>query len=295
MQNKIYDIAVLGHYTKDTIISNPGTRYVDGGAVNYGAHMAACLGSKVAAITRLSAGDKHVVQQLEEAGVDVFVRYTPQSTELVLEYPTDNPDHRIIRFKSSAGSFTSEEVENINSKIFTIGPSIREEVPLGVIKKIREKDTLISLDVQGYIRTIQNNVLVNTEWADIDKYLCLIDVLKADAVEAEFLTGENNIKKSARILAEYGPSEVVITHRNGVLLYDGNKYYERQFYPRQIVGRSGRGDTVISTYMLKRLENSPQEALGWAAAAASLKMEAEGPFMGSKKEIEELLRRKYQR
>jgi len=160
MENKMYDIAVLGHYTKDTIISNTGIKHIDGGAINYGAHMAACLGSKVAAITRLSTEDKHVVEKLEQAGVDVFVKYTTKSTELVLEYPTDNPDYRIIRFKSSAGSFTVEEVKNINSRIFAIGPSIRGEVPLEVIKKIREMNALISLDVQGYIRIVQHNILV---------------------------------------------------------------------------------------------------------------------------------------
>lgn len=293
MKNKMYDIAVLGHYTKDTIISNAGTRHVDGGAINYGAHIAACLGSKVVAITRLSVEDRQVVKKLEEVGVDVFVKYTTKSTELVLEYPTDNPDYRIIRFKSSAGSFTVEEVENINSRIFAIGPSIRGEVSVEVIKKIREKGALISLDVQGYIRIVQDNILVNKEWPEIGNYLYLTDVLKADAVEAAFLTGEHDIKKSARILAEYGPKEVVITHRDGVLLYDGKRYYESNFYPRKIVGRSGRGDTVISTYMLKRLESSPQRALDWAAAAVSLKMEAEGPFVGSKKEIESLLSKHY--
>lgn len=295
MGNEIYDIAVLGHYTKDTIISSTGTRNIDGGAINYGAHMAARLGSKVAVITRLSAGDKHVVQKLEEDGVDVFVSFTPQSTTLVLEYPTDNPDYRIIRFKSSAGPFTVEEVEGINSKIFAIGPSIRGEVPLEVIKRIREKNTLISLDVQGYIRIVENNILVNAKWPELEEYLSLINVIKTDAVEAEFLTGENDIKKSARILAEYGPSEVVLTHRNGILVYDGQKYYESAFYPKKIIGRSGRGDTVISTYMLKRLENSPQKALDWAAAAVSLKMEAEGPFTGTREQIEDLLKRKYQR
>ena len=32
----LYDIAFLGHYTKDTIISSTGIRVVDGGAFNYG-------------------------------------------------------------------------------------------------------------------------------------------------------------------------------------------------------------------------------------------------------------------
>jgi sugar/nucleoside kinase (ribokinase family) len=41
------------------------------------------------------------------------------------------------------------------------------------------------------------------------------------------------------------------------------------------------------------MNSTPQEALKWAAAAASLKMEAEGPFGRSKEEIEDLLERKY--
>ena len=295
MENKVYDIAFLGNYTKDTIISNAGIRHMDGGAINYGAHLAARLGLKVAVITRLSAEDNHIVKNLEEIGVDVLVSYTPQSTELVLEYPTNNLDHRIIHFKSSAGPFTIDEVKDINSRIFAIGPSIRGEVPLEVIKKIREKDTLISLDVQGYIRIIENDVLVNTKWPDIEKYLALIDVLKTDAVEAQVLTGKTDIREAARILGEFGPKEVILTHCDGILAYDGHKYYESSFHPRKMVGRSGRGDTVIATYIAKRLENSPQEALNWAAAATSLKMETEGPFKGSKEEIEDLLREKYQR
>ena len=40
----VYDIAFLGHYTKDTIVSAEGTRVVDGGAFNYGSHAAARMG-----------------------------------------------------------------------------------------------------------------------------------------------------------------------------------------------------------------------------------------------------------
>jgi len=36
---QLHDIAFLGHYTKDTIISSTGTRVVDGGAFNYGANV----------------------------------------------------------------------------------------------------------------------------------------------------------------------------------------------------------------------------------------------------------------
>ena len=74
---KNYDIVIFGNYTKDTIISSAGTRYVDGGGFNYGAHAAVVSGLKVAAVTRLAREDHHVVDKLEQIGVDVFPVFTP--------------------------------------------------------------------------------------------------------------------------------------------------------------------------------------------------------------------------
>jgi len=62
---KFYDIAFLGHYTKDTIVSSSGIRIVDGGAFNYGANVAVRMGLKVAAITRLTKEDFHVIKNLD--------------------------------------------------------------------------------------------------------------------------------------------------------------------------------------------------------------------------------------
>jgi hypothetical protein len=46
--------------------------------------------------------------------------------------------------------------------------------------------------------------------------------------------------------------------------------------------------------MAKRLSVEPCEALKWAAAVTSLKMEKLGPFDRSLREVEQLLRLKYQ-
>lgn len=59
------------------------------------------------------------------------------------------------------------------------------------------------------------------------------------------------------------------------------------------MGRSGRGDTCIAAYMARRLTTPPPQAIVWAAAITSLKMENEGPFQKSLSEVEELLKNKY--
>lgn len=291
--NTVYDIAFLGHYTKDTIISAEGTRVVDGGAFNYGSHLAIRMGLKVAAITRLSQEDFHVVEELKKLGVDVFAKTTPCSTCLRLEYPTSNADERILYITSSAGPFTPSELKEISSKAFVIGASVRGEVSLEVIEELRKKESLISIDVQGFIRIARDGKLVFEDWTEKEKVLSKVDILKADAVEAELLTGQTDIRVGAKMIADFGPKEVVITHRNGLMVYDGSHLYEANFYPEKLIGRSGRGDTCIAAYVARRLDAPPSESIIWAAAVTSLKLEAEGPFRRDIREVEKLIQKKY--
>ena len=75
MNLKKYDLVIAGNYTKDTIVSLAGIRYVDGGGFNYGAQAAAMMGMNVAAVTRLAKNDFHVVENLKAIGVEVLVVY----------------------------------------------------------------------------------------------------------------------------------------------------------------------------------------------------------------------------
>lgn len=292
---KQYDVVFVGHYTKDTIVSAAGTRVVNGGACNYGANVAARMGLKAAVVTRLAIEDAHVVEDLQRLGVDVFVRYTPYSTCLRLEYPTHNVDQRTIYVTSTAGPFTPAEVRLLQAQAFLIGASMRGEVGLDVIQVLRQKDAILVADVQSFIRIERDGILVPAPWPEKEQVLSYLDVLKADVVEAELLTGESDLRTAARMIAEFGPREVVLTHRDGVLVYAAGEFYEAGFFPQQLVGRSGRGDTCIASYVCKRLSAPPAEATVWAAAVTSLKMEAEGPFRRDISEVNDLIQTKYTR
>jgi len=291
--DKLYDIAFIGHYTKDTIVSSSGTRVVDGGAFNYGAHVAARMGLKVAAVTRLAEEDFHVVEKLKHLGVDVFAYISPQSTCLRLEYPTSNLDERSIYVTSSAGPFTPVEVEKIQAKAIVVGASMRNEVSLQIIEELSRKKTILSADVQSFIRVNDHGKLVPKEWPERNDIFICLDILKTDAVEAGLLFGESDLYTAAQKMHDQGPKEIIITHREGLLVFADGKFYEEKFFPKKIIGRSGRGDTCIASYTVKRLSASPQEATTWAAAVTSLKMEAEGPFQRTMQEVNNLIDKKY--
>jgi len=286
----MFDLVVIGNYTKDTIISPAGTRLVDGGGFNYGAHVAAMMGLRTAAVTRLSIEDIRVVHALERIGVTVFPVFTAHSTTLRLCYPTSDPDVRTLTVSQTAGTFTVDQVRNLEARAFLINGSMRGEVPIEVVRELRSRDALIAADAQTFIRVLApDGTLTYAAWPEKEETLALFDVLKADIVEAEALTGLSDWKLAARALARCGPKEVVLTHRDGMLVLENGCFHEAQFRPKALVGRSGRGDTCIGAYVARRLSAPPQDATIWSAAVTSLKLEAEGPIRRTMAEVEALI------
>ncbi len=288
-----YDLICIGNYTKDTIITPIGTRYVDGGAINYAAHAARRLGLRVAVVTRLAKEDKRVVNKFLADGIDCYVTYSPTSTTMRLEYPTNDPDQRFLSVASTAGSITAQDVTDLPARAAVIGSSLRGEVGLDVILALKQDHVLVGADMQGFVRVLRGQSLVYEPWNEMEYTLSQLDILKSDAVEAQFLTGEDDIYKAAQVYSQMGPKEVVLTHKDGVLVYSNGQYQQIGFYSNNLVGRSGRGDTCIGAYMAMRLSMDPCRAGMWAAAVTSLKMERLGPFDRPIEDVLALLKEKY--
>ncbi len=289
-----YDFVTFGNYTKDTIVSAAGTRYVDGGGYSYAAHAARLAGLRVAAVTRRAAEDAHIAKALTDAGIDVFAFDSPSSTLMRLEYPTANVDERILSVKGVADPIGPEHLEGIEAHTFLITASIRGEVSAATVRAMKDRSQRLALDVQGFVRVVTpEGRLAYEAWPERELVLGMTDILKTDAVEAEFLTGTADIREAARILAALGPREIVLTHRDGLLVLANGSYHEAGFHPVELRGRSGRGDTCVGSYASKRITAEPAEATRWAAALTSLKLEAEGPIKRSREDVERLMRECY--
>jgi sugar/nucleoside kinase (ribokinase family) len=289
-----YDFVTFGNYTKDTIVSATGTRYVDGGGYSYAAHAARLAGLRVAAVTRRAAEDAHIAKALTDAGIDVYAFDSPSSTLMRLEYPTANVDERILSVKGVADPIGPEHLEGIEAHTFLITASIRGEVSAATVRAMKDRSQRLALDVQGFVRVVTpEGRLAYEAWPERELVLGMTDILKTDAVEAEFLTGTADIREAARILAALGPREIVLTHRDGLLVLANGSYHEAGFHPVELRGRSGRGDTCVGSYASKRITAEPAEATRWAAALTSLKLEAEGPIKRSREDVERLMRERY--
>lgn len=273
------DIAVIGHFAKDELVFGGNEEVASGGSVYYGALALRRLGLQVAVVTRLAKADLPRLDELRAAGILVFARPAKQSSGIRNVYLSPDMDRRVCTPLGFAGPFRLTDVPSIAAKIWLIGPIMAGEVDIPFVRAIAERGP-VALDVQGFVRVREGGELVFRDWPQKVDGLSCVHFLKADDVEAQVLTGKTDLKAAARELAGYGPRELVLTHAGGVLVYADGMEYEAPFTPRELKGRTGRGDTCFAAYLARRLTSSPAEACCFAALVTSLKMENPGPFKG---------------
>lgn len=293
MDSLIVDVAVIGHFAKDKIIVRGEERVSSGGSVYYGGIALRRMRLKVAVITRLQQDDFALLDELRDEGILVFAQPAEQTSGIENLYTTKDMDRRLCKPLGFAGPFRSEDLPDIQAKTFLVGPIMAGEVDIPLIRMLSSRGT-VALDAQGFVRVREGDGLVFRDWPQKREGLALVDVLKVDTAEAEVLTGQSEARLSAvrqamRELAACGPSEIMLTRPQGVLVYAGGKYYQAPFNPREVRGRTGRGDTSFAGYLGRRLTADPEEACRFAAAMASLKLEQPGPFRGSMEDVERRL------
>jgi sugar/nucleoside kinase (ribokinase family) len=138
--------------------------------------------------------------------------------------------------------------------------------------------------------------MIFRDWKNKLRYMPYVSYFKADAAEAEILTGLADREKAARMIASWGGTaggssrtghepEVMITHNTEVIVLAGGTIYRAPFTPSNISGRTGRGDTTFAAYLAWRLSHGPEESVRFAAALCSIKMETPGPFSGRLEDV----------
>lgn len=279
------DIVVIGHFAQDKIVVRGEERVSSGGSVYYGGIALRRMGLRVAVITRLRRDDFGLLDELKEEGILVFAQPAEQTSGIENTYFTEDMDRRRCKPLGFAGPFRSEDLPDIQAKTFLVGPIMAGEVDIPLIRTLSSRSS-VALDAQGFVRVREGDALVFRDWPQKREGLALVDVLKVDTAEAEVLTGQSDVRQAMRELAACGPSEIMLTRPQGVLVYAGGKYHQAPFNPREVRGRTGRGDTCFAGYLGRRLTADPEDACRFAAAMASLKLEQPGPFRGSMEDLE---------
>jgi sugar/nucleoside kinase (ribokinase family) len=283
-----YDLVFIGHVTIDDIEAAEGSsRGVPGGAPFFGALAAVPSNRKIAVITKVAEEDEHILAPLKMAGIDVISLDTSETTHMLVVHKTDNMDERLIYQTKNAGFFDIESMPAIECRLMHLGALTDQEFTLEFMRQLKGRVPRLSMDMQNIVRQVDITTgLINFKDTLVKKEMTmLVDAVKLDVVEAEILTGTNDLNEAAAIVEGWGASETMITRSDGVLLRHRGQTYFENYSNKSVHGRTGRGDTTMGAYLAWRIDHDVHESLKFAVALASIKMETPGPFRGSLNDV----------
>lgn len=277
------EICVIGPVTKDLIYKDGKLfRQGPGGAAYYAAMAAKALGVTVSVFTQLADEDRgELLKDFRDSGIAVHCGDLAATMIFENHYFDRQDAVRTQRVLSVSRPFEAEKIETIQARFIHLGPLLSGDFDLSCIAAARDAASLVALDVQGFLRERDGENIRAVPWADKNKALPEIDILKADETEALLLTGENDVRHAARVIAEFGPREVIITcGARGSLIYAAGEYFDiAAFEAGPVVDTTGCGDTYMGAYLAKRLQSDDVRAAGeYASEIAGLKATCAGAF-----------------
>lgn len=282
----MFDICCIGHITLDTVITTRTVVKMAGGTSFYFSNAIRNMDANYTLVTSLAKKEMYIVDALREKGIDVNVAPSRNTVYFENRY-TENLEDRTQRVSQQADPITAEQLKDVDAKIYHLGPLLAEDIPVDVIRLLADKG-IVSLDAQGYLRTVQNEQVLPVDWPAKKEALQYVDILKANEYELEVLTGEKDASKGARILADWGVKEVVVTlgSMGSVILKDNVFYSIPPYIPMNFADTTGCGDTYMAGYLYQRNKGAgPQEAGEFASAMAGLKVNSSGPFTGTEEDV----------
>lgn len=266
-------VAVIGVVTKDTIVRAGSEEQKTGGTAFYSGLTLANLGIKTRVITKLAAADKGMLSAMKHKNISLHPYFCNSTTRFRNVYRGERREQFV---GGVAEPFSVSDIRPLkNCNIVHLGPLTRDEISLSVVEYLKSLGLMISMDVQGYLREIQNKKVRLAKWKEKKDFLKHVDIVKADKTEARVLTGKTG-KAAAKAIAAMGPIEVIITDgANGSMVYSRKQAFKiPAIEPAVITDVTGAGDTYIAAYLARRLSSGNVRECGlFAARCATAKIE----------------------
>jgi sugar/nucleoside kinase (ribokinase family) len=280
------DICCVGHITSDKVVTTNSTMHMAGGTAYYFSYPFSNLDVSYLLVTALAAEEINYVTDLRMHGIAVVVQQSAHTVNFENIY-SENQDYRTQHVLQLADPFMEDFLLPVEAKIFHLGPLLPDDISVRLIKMLAAKGK-ISLDVQGYLREVVDQKVYPRDWPEKIEALQYVEILKTDEGEVAALTGCTDVRKAAKMVADWGVKEVVITNgsQGSMILYKDVFYPVPAFPPTVIVDATGCGDTYMAGYLYQRSKGvNVLQAGTFAAILASKKMESAGPFKGRLDEL----------
>src|SRR5207244_3331496 len=209
----MFDLVTIGHTARDEFEGEPEWRI--GGTATYAAAAAACLGDRVALLTRVGAnGRERLAARCRELGIELHALVSAVTTTFSFRY-VDGRRH--LRLKARAKGIGAEAIPPpLRETRAVVLASIAHEIEPSVFPVYSGVPRVLA--AQGYLRSWDaDGTIRRREWDDAQRVLGRVSVT---VVSEEDIEGDLDL---ARGWARTAPVIVTIAERGAIVLRGGRE------------------------------------------------------------------------
>jgi len=279
----MFDLVTIGHTARDEFEGDPEWRI--GGTATYAAAAAACLGDRVALLTRVGPKERdRLVARCQELGIELHALESEVTTTFSFRYVDGR---RRLRLKARAKGIGAEVIPvALRDTRSVVLASIAHEIEPSVFDVYGGVPRVLA--AQGYLRSWDaDGTIRRREWDEAHDVLARVNVavVSEDDIEGDF--------DLARGWAKTAPVIVTIAERGAIVLRGGREIEVGGFPADEVVDQTGAGDAFCAGLALALADGDDLEpATRFANAVASFAVEGVGTIaLASREKVQARMQR----
>jgi 2-dehydro-3-deoxygluconokinase len=278
----MFDLVAIGHAARDEFEGDPEWRI--GGTATYAAAAAACLGDRVALLTRVGPNERRLAARCRDLGIELHALDSAVTTTFSFRYVDGR---RRLKLKARAKGIGAEAIPPaLRETRSVVLAAIAHEIEPSVLEVYGDVPRVLA--AQGYLRTWDADGTVRRrEWDEAHEMLERVSVA---VVSEEDIEGDLDL---ARGWSRTAPVIVTIAERGAIVLRGGREVEVGGFPADEVVDQTGAGDAFCAGLALALADgNDLEAATRFANAVASFAVEGVGTIaLASREKVEARMRR----
>ena len=265
-------VVVIGSATVDEVKQTGSDVVQMGGVVTYTGITFHKHGLETSVVSNIAAVDQDLLRILREQSIELFNGVTDRTTVFVNHV---NGDQRRQEMPVRASPITAEQARDAveSADHIHLGPLHPADIQPDLLTLVGEKKVRVTLDVQGYVRRVENGQVRVGVSERLHPALLCSSLIKADRTELEAILDARQMGIE-ELMKVYELDEVVVTAgREGgcVTAVSGEVVGYKAARVSQVVDTTGAGDVFFGAYLFSRLHErrSIRESCEHAALVAA--------------------------
>ena len=246
-------IAVVGSTTVDKIVGKNLSFLKMGGVTTYSGITYARHGIEAMAVSNIAEQDQKISTRLQRENIIVFNGKTEHTTHFVNHI---NSEGRRQRLPRKARPISADQIANVLKRVTVIhlGPLHPSDIEMQAINLLNDFDLRVILDVQGYIRSVRNQIVYPIVSKKLSDALMVAHIIKANKVEYDAILDFYKVDL-IELMTRFKLEEFIVTLREKggfVQTQSGDKIHYDADRPMSIEDPTGAGDVFLASYIIGR-------------------------------------------